>query len=555
MEQSSESDKHSLQSERIINIALVGHVANGKTTLVEALTGTNTKRSSTEKQTGRTIKLGYANCTIWQCIECSKVFSSKDPAKCPNCNIPAQKKVTISFVDAPGHHSYIHTMVKGVTVVDGAILVTDVRREPMQVQTLEHLAILSILDVKNIIVVQNKADLVNQQRCLEHYKELKKELRGTAAENSPIIPVSAQQNINIDILLQTLLELTQHVELVSNSTGVFQIIRSFDINKPGTDILDIKGGVLGGTVVGMAKYKVGDQVEIRPGFIDQNGCCTPLETQIVSIFAENEPKAETTIGGLYGLGTKLDPCLTMADRLSGNLLGKKEELPEIIKQIEMRVVSVQMDRGKQKVKPDQLYKLIIGNVVVQAVAAESVKKNHIVMQLLRPICTMETRCLIYQVESSNTQLIAFGKFGCQPAQSAQPANLNQPAKLIQPANLNQPDYLSMIQEFNFVKSTLKIPIVKIGRENRNIIWHNIQAFSIAIHRTPSEIGKYLAEETMLEIVECSDGLRLYKTNINAIKIESVMRSYIKQILCKQCGGITQDMICISCNACVRDLRE
>ena len=110
------------------------------------------------------------------------------------------KRAVVSFVDAPGHHSYVHTMVKGATIVDGAMLVTDIRKEAMQPQTTEHLAILSVLEVENIIVVQNKADLVGQEQSLKHYAELTKALIGTSAENSPIIPVSAQPFIEAKLL-------------------------------------------------------------------------------------------------------------------------------------------------------------------------------------------------------------------------------------------------------------------------------------------------------------------------------------------------------------------
>lgn len=413
--------------DRIINIALVGHVANGKTTLVNAFTGVNTKRSSNEQKTGRTIKLGYANCILWQCTKCSEIYSSGQNEKSPECCLVLmQKKCTVSFIDAPGHHSYIHTMVKGATVVDGALLVTDARREPMQTQTIEHLAILSILGVKNIIVVQNKAELAGPDKCLEHYRQLKQELRGTLAEDSVIIPISAQHGINLNVLRRLLLSMCTSLQTRTISkNGVFQILRSFDINKPGDDIENMQGGVLGGTVVGQARYSIGDIVEIRPGLISKDQSYMPLETQIVSIFAESDSRTETTIGGLYGLGTKLDPSLTIADRLTGNLLGKASELPEVINIIEMRVTTVDLGEIKERVKLNAHYKLIIGNVVTEAVSRESKKTKSVIMELMRPICTTETRCLIYNIESSNTRLIAFGSFGTLP-ESISSQKIEQP---------------------------------------------------------------------------------------------------------------------------------
>ena len=540
--------------DRIINIALVGHVANGKTTLVNALTGVNTKRSSSEQKTGRTIKLGYANCVFWQCDKCLEIYSSGQSEKSTDCcNIGMRRKCVVSFIDAPGHHSYIHTMVKGATVVDGAILVTDVRREPMQTQTTEHLAILSILDVRNIIVVQNKADLISPDKCLEHYNLLREELSGTAAEDSVIIPISAINGININVLRKTLLDLCTILQSHPVSKkGIFQIIRSFDINKPGDDIEKLKGGVLGGTVVGNVKYKIGDLVEIRPGLVNKDKSYMPIQTQIVSIFAETESKTETTIGGLYGVGTKLDPSLTRADRLTGNLLGKPDELPEVINEIEMHITTVDLGKTKERVTPNKHYKLIIGNVVVDAISKESNKPKSIIMGLMRPICTIETRCLIYNIESSNTQLVAFGSF--EKVDMDGNTVITSESKK---QKIEQPDYADLIKSLKIhEKAVVKIPIVKLARENRNIIWYNAEAFASAIYRTQTEVARYLADETLLMVSACANGLRIYKTNINPAKIESIMKKYIKEfVVCKQCNSLnTNTKECISCGACVRDLR-
>ncbi len=545
-----------LSLNRIINIALVGHVANGKTTLVNALTGVNTKRSSSEKKSGRTIKLGYANCIMWQCVKCMQIYSGGQ-SELPECCMQVmEKKAMVSFVDAPGHHSYIHTMVKGATVVDGALLVTDVRKEPMQLQTTEHLAILSILDVKNIIVIQNKADLVGPERCVEHYELLKKELYGTAAENSPIIPVSAQNNINIDVLRKSLLTMVLGIlnsieqDTDRQKKGVFQIIRSFDINKPGDGIINLKGGVLGGTVVGNAQYQIGDKVEIRPGvlhrdIVTRTITCMPLRTEILSIFAESKSCVSTTIGGLYGIGTRLDPTLTIADSLSGSLLGKPEELPAVVNEIEMRITSVNLDSShKVRVKPKNLYKLIIGNVVVDAEAVESAIPKSVIMKLIRPICTIETRCLIYNVESSNTRLIAFGSFG-----------ISKPCSPV--VKLEQYNYSELTKDLKIhEKAFTKIPVVRMARENRNVIWENIDAFAKAVYRTPQEIAKYLAAETLVNISICAGGLRFYKSNLNSAKIESIMKKYIKEfVLCGQCKSLNTTVdVCNECKACVRDLR-
>jgi translation initiation factor 2 subunit 3 len=421
--------------ERIINIALVGHVSNGKTTLVNALTGINTKRSSFEKSSGRTVKLGYANCVLWECSHCKKVSStSQDVKNLECCSLKMGEKGIISFVDAPGHHSYVQTMIKGATVAEGAILVTDVRKEPMQTQTTEHLAILTVLDVRNIIVVQNKADLVEPNKCVEHYENLKKELLKTCAEKSPIIPISAQNNINIDILRKLLLETVKNIKNRKKNLkiGCFQIVRSFDINKPGESVEKLKGGVLGGTVIGDCKYKIGDIVEIKPGIISKDKNYTPLKTEIISIFSETQSKNETTSGGLYGIGTKLDPCLTQNDRLVGNLLGKKEELPEIKTELEMSITLLKLDKKVEKIGKDKTYRLIIGTVLVEGVC--KIKKGEkIKMSLNKPVCITENRCLIY---NSENKLIAFGMF----------EDKSEEREKEEQSNIEQPEYNSLLED-------------------------------------------------------------------------------------------------------------
>lgn len=580
---------------KIYNVALVGHVANGKTTLVRSLTGVNTKRSSSEQKTGRTIKLGYANCILWECTKCRYVWSSGQEGKAEECcGLPMEFKHLISFVDAPGHHSYVHTMVKGATVVDAALLVTDVRVEPMQAQTIEHLAILSILGVNNIIVLQNKADLSNAETCTKHYEQLKEDLKGTTAENSPIIPISAQNNINLDVLRRTLLDLidlidgknskeikdlketkdskeikdsketkdlqtqikgevkdsketrdvkdSKEIKEIPQSSGAFQIIRSFDVNKPGTRVRDLKGGVIGGSCLGDSTFKIGDIVEIKPGFIKKDKSYVTIETQIVSILAENTKYDKTTPGGLYGLGTKLDPTLTKDDYLSGSLLGIKGQLPDVQTEINMKITSINLDRGERKVriKPKEVYRMIIGNTVVDAEAYETDKPKVFLMKLSKPICTLETRCLIYNIDSSNTRLIAFGSFGKETAK-------------LPKFNIEQPKYENLTQNITYNEKTkTKIPVIKISRENRNIIWINIMQVSESIYRRADQVAEHIKSETCLNVAMSAGGLRMYKTNINVVKLESIMKKYIKNtVMCKQCNSLHTDAdVCLDCHAAV-----
>ena len=107
----------------------------------------------------------------------------------------------VSFIDAPGHEMLMATMLSGAAIIDAAILVI-AANEGIKPQTREHFIALQAKKIKNIIIVQNKIDLVSKEQALKNYNEIKKFVKGTIAENAPIIPISAQQEININSLLE-----------------------------------------------------------------------------------------------------------------------------------------------------------------------------------------------------------------------------------------------------------------------------------------------------------------------------------------------------------------
>jgi translation initiation factor 2 subunit 3 len=102
------------------NIGLVGHVAHGKTTIVQAITGKLTLTHSEELKRGITIRLGYADVRIYKCTKCGKYCTSE---RCPYCFSDCEIQRTVSFVDAPGHETLMATVLTGAALMDGAILV------------------------------------------------------------------------------------------------------------------------------------------------------------------------------------------------------------------------------------------------------------------------------------------------------------------------------------------------------------------------------------------------------------------------------------------------
>lgn len=149
-----------------IIIGTAGHIDHGKTTLIRALTGRNTDRLKEEKERGITIELGFT----W--------FDMKDGTRC-------------GIIDVPGHEKFINNMVAGVVGMDLVLLVV-AADEGIMPQTREHLDILELLGIENVILVINKCDLVDAEWLEMVEEEIKEELKGTIVENAPVVKVSPQ---------------------------------------------------------------------------------------------------------------------------------------------------------------------------------------------------------------------------------------------------------------------------------------------------------------------------------------------------------------------------
>lgn len=314
----------------VVNIGMVGHVDHGKTTLLSRLTGKWADTHSEERKRGITIKLGYASVVFKECVKCGRFVTI---GGCP-CGGELRELRKVSFVDAPGHETLMATMLSGAAIMDGALLLV-AANEGIREQTKEHLLALEVLQVKNVVVVQNKIDLVSEEEALKSFREIKQFLKGTIAENAPIIPVSAEHGANIDVLLEFIHRFIPTPERDLSKPPLLLVARSFDVNKPGTSVSKLVGGVLGGALL-EGKLRVGDVVEILPGFKSAQGFI-PLVTRVVSLDVEGENLDEVVPGGTVGVGTELDPFLTKSDRLSGCVLGLKGELPSVKSELELSV--------------------------------------------------------------------------------------------------------------------------------------------------------------------------------------------------------------------------
>ena len=399
-----------------VNIGTIGHVDHGKTTLVQALTGVWASRHSEELRRGITIRLGYADASIYKCPNCNVPECYTNTTICPNCKSQCEFVRAISFVDAPGHEALMATMLSGAAIMDGALLVIAADETCPQPQTREHLAAAEIVGIKNLVIVQNKIDLVDEKRALESYNEIVNFVKGSVAEGAPIIPVSAQHNVNVDVLIQAMEERIPTPKRDPNLAPIMFVVRSFDVNKPGTLAEELKGGVLGGSIL-QGKFEVGDEIEIRPGFGLQKGervTYEPLVTEVVSLQAGGKKVKSAQCGGLVGIGTQLDPSLTKADGLTGNLAGKPDMLPPILTEVTLETFFLERAVGTkelvqvEKLQVRETFLLDVGTSIT-AGTVNSIKGNTITFALGRPVCAQEgSRVAISRKIAGRWRLIGYG---------------------------------------------------------------------------------------------------------------------------------------------------
>jgi translation initiation factor 2 subunit 3 len=399
-----------------VNIGTIGHVDHGKTTLVQSLTGTWASRHSEELKRGITIKLGYADMPIYKCPKCEPPKNYTIKPYCETCNSEAEFVRAISFVDAPGHEALMATMLSGAAIMDGAILVIAADEPCPQPQTREHLAAAEVSGIKNLIIVQNKIDIVDEKRAIANYKEIKAFIKGTVAETAPIIPISAQRGINIDVLLNAIQTIIPTPKRDETKPPMMFIIRSFDVNKPGTTIEGLEGGIIGGTIA-QGKFAVGDEIEIRPGIMAEREGKTvydPLISEIVSLQAGSQDVKEATCGGLVGVGTCLDPSYSKADGLTGSIAGKTGQLPPTLTELTLethvleRAVGTKELLKVEKINPDETLLLHVGSAV-NVGKVISIKQNVIKVKLTRPICALPgSRVAISRKITARWRLIGYG---------------------------------------------------------------------------------------------------------------------------------------------------
>jgi translation initiation factor 2 subunit 3 len=397
-----------------VNIGTSGHVDHGKTTLVESITGVWTSGHSEELRRGITIKVGYADAAFYKCKNCPTPTCYSTQPECKNCGQESEFQRVVRFVDSPGHESLMANMLSGAALMDGAILVTAANEKVPQPQTREHLLALQTLGIKQIVLVQNKVDLVSYEETIENYKQIKNFVKGSLAENAPIIPASAQHRLNIDALIEAIESNIKTPERSKNSEPLMHVLRSFDINKPGLPISEVRGGVIGGSLI-QGDFKTGDEIEIRPGLYDEKKeKYQPIMSKISSLGTGAGIVEVVKPGGLVALGTTLDPYLVKSDSLIGSLVGLPSSLPEDFYDVTVELNLFETAVGTQelvKVDPIKIRESLRLNIGTAATLGTVTHiKDHVVeIKLKKPVCMVsQNRVAISRRIADRWRLIGSG---------------------------------------------------------------------------------------------------------------------------------------------------
>lgn len=234
-------------------VVTAGHVDHGKTSLIGRLTGVDTDRLPEEKRRGLSIDLGFA-------------YS------------PLSGGGVLGFVDVPGHDRFIPNMLAGVSSIDSALLVVAADDGPMP-QTVEHLAILELVNLRGGTIALTKIDRVGSKRLEDATKSVRALVRGTVLNDAPIFPVSNATGEGVNAL-RTHLERLARSYVRQSDEGLFRLAVDRCFTLRGVGIV-AAGAVLSGEV------RVNDALVVSP---------RGLQVRVRSLHAQNETRESAKVG-------------------------------------------------------------------------------------------------------------------------------------------------------------------------------------------------------------------------------------------------------------------
>ena len=260
-------------------IGTAGHIDHGKTSLVKALTGTDTDRLKEEKERGITIELGFAELML--------------------------DNIHAGIVDVPGHERFVKNMLAGIGGIDLVMLII-AADEGVMPQTREHLSICRLLGIKTGLIVLTKTDLVEPEWIELVTDDIQDFVKDTFLEDKPIVPVSAHAGDGLENLKKALSE-TANTTPAKSETGIFRIPidRVFTMRGFG---LVITGTLFSGSVA------VGEQVEVYP---------KGLQARVRGLQVHGEPVEKSTAGLRTAVNLQ---GIDRAEVFRGDIIGHRGEL-------------------------------------------------------------------------------------------------------------------------------------------------------------------------------------------------------------------------------------
>lgn len=509
-----------------LNIGVIGSVGHGKTQLIKTLTGVNTVKFEKEKEQNITIKLGYANLKIYKDLD--DEFTTSDEG--------TKLVKWASFVDCPGHDAYMSTMISGASIFDSVILLIAANEKCPMPQTVQHLRALQIMgnriDKRNLVIVQNKLDLVTKEEAKLNYEDIQKFIKDTIMEGVPVIPICAIKALGI----KNLLECIYNFKRKNNDEKIssIQIIRSFDVNKPGTKLNDIKGGVIGGTVIN-GSFKIGDKVLINPG-ISKGDKYIPIEAKILSLeFSPDVPTDSAFKGGLVGIGTNLDPSLTKSNKMVGQIIfleRDKNDEYKLFKNISFNYKLYDFDNGQNFEKGEEVIIHLGSNNVYGTI--KKYDEKYIKIILKKPIFASNDD-IISMSKKINTQwkMYAYSYDNLSSSNSSKSFEIQ--------TNGGYEELLHSIYDLDVSvkKNIKKIPVPKITRTTTGISWNNFDETCTVLKRKNEHVSKYILCELGVKNHSFNkENSFLIKKVIKPQYIENILKKYIlNYVRCNCCKNI------------------
>ncbi len=308
------------------------------------------------------------------------------------------------------------TMLSGAAIMDGSLFVVSANVKTPQAQDREHMLAAQMIGLRNMLVVQNKIDVVDRTRAKANYEEIKEFTKGTSAESAPIIPVSAQHKLNMDVLIWAIQEKIPTPKRDQSRDSRMSVLRSFDVNRPGTQVEELVGGVVGGSIV-QGLFKKGDEIEIRPGIKTETGGKVAYESLIArvgALQAGGGDVKQATPGGLVAVGTDLDPSVTKSDGLVGNVVGRAGTLPATLEKVSLDVdlfekaVGTEQLVAVQKIRSNEPLVLNAGTAVTSGIVI-SAREDIADVSLKKPICAeVGSKVALSRRIGESWRLIGFG---------------------------------------------------------------------------------------------------------------------------------------------------